>query len=303
MRVIFMGTPEFAVPALGALIKHHEVAAVVTQPDRPGNRGGVTFSPVKRLALSSNIPLYQFEKISKEGIGCIKSYSPDAIVTAAYGQILSREVFGIPKHGIFNVHASLLPKYRGSSPIQWSIINGEKETGVTIMKTAEGLDTGDILLQRKTAILQDDDAVTMFEKLSLLGADAIIDALALIESGGAEYIKQNNDEATYFPMLKKADGKIDWADSAENIFNKVRGMCGWPVAFTSYKGKMLKIYKCALAPKISALGEITVNGSDIVVSCGSGGITLCSVQLEGKNRMTAHDFANGCHIQTGDKFE
>lgn len=300
MRIVFLGTPSFAVPALKALAARHEIVAAISQPDRPGNRGVIQPTPVKTCAAASGIPVYQFEKISRDGVDILKSLTPDAMVTAAYGQLLSRSVLDIPKYGTFNVHGSLLPKYRGSSPVQWAIINGEKETGVTIMKTEEGLDCGDILLKKEILITEKDDAITMFEKLSVLGADMIVEALALIECGKAEFEKQHESEATYFPMLRKTDGLIAWEGSAESIFNKVRGMISWPTAYTFYKGKTVKIFKCRPVTGAGKSGEVIGAGKELIVACGNGALHIDELQLEGKRRMSAQDFINGTRIAAGE---
>lgn len=305
MRVVFMGTPDFALPSLDALCTRYEVVAAVSQPDKPGNRGEIKFSPVKQFALERGIPLFQFKKARLDGVETLKQLRPDIIVTAAYGQILSLEILDIPRLGVLNVHASLLPKYRGSSPIQWAIINGEKETGVTIMQTAEGLDCGDILLQKRIGINPDDDCESMFDKLSILGAAALIETLELIEKNEAIPVKQNESEASYFPMLKKQDGLIDWTTDAETIFNKVRGMKAWPTAYTSFGGKILKIYKCAIADDCEnpdgSTGEILCADKKLVAGCGRGALILQEVQPEGKRKMTAQEFLNGSRLRAGDR--
>ena len=305
MRVIFLGTPDFALPPLRALCAAHEVVAVVTQPDKAGNRGSLAVPPVKEFARERGLPVYQFAKIRTDGAEVLRSLMPDVMVTAAYGQILSREIIDIPKHGILNIHASLLPKYRGSSPIQWAIINGETETGVTIMRTEEGLDCGDILLQKKIDIAGGETAESVFDRLSQLGAQAIVEALSLIESGNAEYRKQDATAATYFPMLKKADGKIDWSDSAKNIRNKVRGMSSWPVAFAVFGGKTVKIHSAEISDTGAGgnVGEVVGSNKEILVKCGAGALSLCVLQAEGKRKMSAADFLNGTRIKLGDRFE
>ena len=217
-----MGTPDFSVPCLEQLINsRHKVIAVVTQPDRPRNRGVVSACPVKVCAEKHGLKVLQYEKVSREGIDDIRALNPDVIVTAAFGQMLSRDFLAIAPHGVINVHASLLPKYRGSSPIQWAVINGEKETGVTIMQTAYKMDSGDIILQKRVAVGVDETAGELFEKLSALGAPALIEALDLIESGKATFTPQNEDEMTYFPMLKKEDGEIDFSMSATDILSLI----------------------------------------------------------------------------------
>ena len=305
MRIVFMGTPDFALPALNVLFSScHEISAIVSQPDKPGNRGEISFSPVKQFALDNNIPLYQFSKIRLEGASILSDISPDVVITAAYGQILSREIIDIPKHGILNIHASLLPKYRGSSPIQWAIINGEKTTGITIMQTAEGLDCGDILMQESVDILSSDDAENMFQKLSILGGQCILSCLDKLEKGQLLPVKQVENEASYFPMLKKTDGKINWSDSATNIYNKVRGMAVWPVAYTSLNGKSIKIYKAELCgiDFDSNIGEVYVSHKDIFVKTGNGVLKILELQPEGKRKMLAHEYVNGAKLLGGETF-
>lgn len=304
MRVVFMGTPDFALFSLDALCRsEHEVTAVITQPDKAGNRGVVSFSPVKKYALAHDIPVYQFEKIRKEGIETLKNLCADIFVTVAYGQILSREILDIPPHGIVNVHASLLPKYRGSSPIQWALINGEKKTGITIMQTVEGLDCGDILLQKSIDITSEDNAGTLFEKLGALGADALIEYLDGLECGRKFMpVKQDESQSTYFPMLSKSDGKIDWSVYAEQIINKTRGLMPWPGIYTYLNGKLLKLFDielCDLSGK--KCGEILqADKSGIVVACGDKSIKIKELQIEGKKRMPSYEFINGYRITIGE---
>ena len=238
-----MGTPDFSVPCLEQLINsRHEVIAVVTQPDRPRNRGVVSACPVKVCAEKHGLKVLQYEKVSREGIDDIRALNPDVIVTAAFGQMLSRDFLLVAPHGVINVHASLLPKYRGSSPIQWAVINGEKETGVTAYK----MDSGDIILQKRVAVGVDETAGELFEKLSALGAPALIEALDLIESGKATFTPQNEDEMTYFPMLKKEDGEIDFSMSATDIKHRIQGLTPWPSAYTTCGGKKMKIIKATV---------------------------------------------------------
>ena len=213
-----MGTPDFAVPALEALATtQHEIVGVVTQPDRMRNRNKVTFSPVKECALKLGIPVYQYERISREGVEDIKTLDVDLMVTCAFGQILSREILALPPKGIINVHASLLPKYRGSSPIQWAILNGESKTGVSIMRTAYEVDSGDVLLQLETDILPEETAGELFDRLSTLGAKALLEGIALIESGKDVYTPQDHSKMSYYPMLSKTDGKIDFSKSYREV--------------------------------------------------------------------------------------
>ena len=224
MKVVFFGTPDFAVEPLKKIISgRHEVIAVVTQPDRSKGRSGKpVFSPVKEVAVSFGIPVLQYEKIRKEGVEDLKKLSADIFVTCAYGQILSQEIIDIPPHGIINIHASLLPRYRGAAPIQWSILSGDEETGVTIMRTEAGVDTGDVILQKSVKIGSDETAGELFGKLSSLGADLINEALDLIAEGKAEYKKQDESLATHVRMLRKEDGLIDWSLPAKRIYDLVR---------------------------------------------------------------------------------
>ena len=304
MKVVFLGTPDFAVGALDKINEVYDVVAVVTQPDKPKGRSGKpTFSAVKEEALKLNIPVYQFVKIRKEGVEPLKALNADVFVTCAYGQILSQEIIDIPKYGIINIHASLLPKYRGAAPIQWSIINGDEYTGVTIMRTDAGVDTGDILLSEKIKIGERETAGELFDRLSSLGAELIVKALKLIESGCAVFVKQDEALATHVRMLTKEDGLIDWSKSPKQIFDLVRGTTPWPGAYTYYNGKILKIH----AVEISQSGEVGQAGevlsSDkkdgIVVSAGGGAVRITELQIEGAKRMSAHDFLLGRTLEKG----
>lgn len=304
MRIVFMGTPDFALYSLDALCRsEHDVLAVVTQPDRPGNRGVVVFSPIKKYAIAHGIPFLQYEKIRSEGVSDLKNLNADIFVTAAYGQILSREILDIPTYGIINIHASLLPKYRGSSPIQWALIKGERETGVTIMQTAEGLDTGDILLQKSIAISPSDTAGTLFDKLGILGAEALLEYLSALDKGNKiAPVKQDESKSSYYPMLSKKDGEIDWSLSANEICNKVRGLTPWPGAFTRLGGKMLKIFgaqPCDLSG--NKCGEVIRSDKhSIIIACGQGSVSIGELQLEGKKRMSCADFVNGNKTAVGE---
>ncbi len=303
MRVVFMGTPNFALYSLDALCREgHDVLAVVTQPDRPANRGTVVFSPVKKYALEHNIPVLQYAKVSKEGVDELTALGADIFITAAYGQILSRAILDIPPRGVINVHASLLPKYRGSSPIQWAIIKGEKQTGITIMQTAEGLDCGDILLQKTIDIAQDDTAATLFDKLGKLGAAALIEYLGQIQSGGEITPRpQDESQASYYPMLKKSDGLIDWSESAESICNKVRGVTPWPGAYTRRGESTLKLFGVTPSGEVGQCGEVLrADKNGVVIGCGDGSVSVGELQAEGKRRMTAAEFINGSRLKVGE---
>src|SRR5579885_2532384 len=232
MRVVFLGTPEFAVPSLAALASEHQIIAVLTQPDRPKGRGNqLTASPVKAAALDLNIPVYQPESVRRpESVELLKSLQAEMMVVVGYGQIIPQTLIDLPAHGVLNVHASLLPKYRGAAPIQWAIANGETETGVTIMQIDAGLDTGDILLQRSTPIGPDETAPELAARLAPLGAELLIEAIDQIANGTAHPKKQDEQQATYAPLLKKEDGRVDWTRPAGSIYNRLRGFTPWPGA-------------------------------------------------------------------------
>ncbi len=307
MRLIFLGTPDFAVPSLKKIAQSkHEIIAVVTQPDRPRNRGVLTPSPVKQAALELGLNVLQYEKISREGLQDIKNLNPDIMVTCAFGQILSRDLLAVPKYGVINEHASLLPKYRGSSPIQWCVINGEKETGVTIMQTAYEVDSGDILFADKTAIAEDETAGELFDRLSLLASDSIIKALDLIESASATFIPQDHSQATFCKLLSKADGKIDWSKSASEIKNFVRGMNPWPCAFTSLDGKIYKIHKVSVCECdcSGSCGEIVkCDKNNLIVACGNGFVNIDIIQAPNAKKMCVKDYLLGHKIEQNKVFE
>lgn len=311
MKVVYMGTPDFAVEPLEVIINSgHEVVCVFTQPDRIKGRGQeVSMSPVKECALKYGIRVLQPEKIRQpEWVSELKSIDADIFVVAAFGQILSKEILDMPKYGCINIHASLLPKYRGAAPIQWCILNGEEYTGVTIQQMAEGVDTGDILLQEKIPIEKDDTGVTLFDKLMHLGAKMITKILPMIESGNVNPIPQNESEATHVGKISKELGAVNWADSAVKIERYVRGLNSWPSAYTVLNGKNLKIWEAETA--FSEDKDITVgvpgtvaevSPEYITVICGEGFLKIKQVQLEGKKRMSVHDFLLGYHIEEGTK--
>lgn len=307
MRLIFLGTPDFAVPSLKKIAEsNHEIVAVVTQPDRPRNRGVMSPSPVKETALELGLKVLQYERISREGVEDIKNLNPDIMVTCAFGQILSRELLAIPKYGVINEHASLLPKYRGSSPIQWCVINGEKETGVTIMKTAYEVDSGDILFADKTFIGEDETAGELFDRLSILAADSIIKALDLIENGKANFVPQNHNEATFCKMLTKADGLIDWSKSAQQIKDFVRGMNPWPCAYTKLDGMVYKMHKVSVQNNnfSGKAGQIVMaDKNGLIVACGDGAISIDIIQAPNCKKMSAKDYLLGHKLQVGSIFE
>jgi methionyl-tRNA formyltransferase len=319
MKIIFMGTPDFAASALEKLVEAgHEITLVVTQPDKPKGRSGeLQVSDVKACALKHGFPVFQPERIKlPENVAYLKNYEADIYVVAAFGQILSQEILDIPKFGCVNIHASLLPKYRGAAPIQQAIIDGEKTTGVTIMQMAAGMDTGDILLQREIPIDDNETGGGLFDKLSELGAELIVEALPKIERGELTPIPQDEELATKCGKLSKNMGKIDFNKNAVTIRNLVRGLNPWPSAFTRHDGKMLKIWVAdALDDKqvkeISGNAEVLKNAvpgtvsfvtkEAIGVATGKGTLVLKEVQLEGKKRMLVKDFLLGNKIEIGTK--
>lgn len=309
MKVIFLGTPDFSVPTLKAIIKsHHQLLAVVTQPDKPSGRGErLSYSPVKQVALENNLKVLQYDKIRLQGVDDLKNLAPDIMVTCAFGQILSQEIIDIAPHGIINVHASLLPKYRGAAPIQWSILNGDKETGVTIMQTEAGIDTGDIIAVEKTIISPEETAGELFDRLSFIGAELLVRTLDDIEQGTATFTPQDHSSATHVKMLKKSDGMLDFKNNCETLVNFVRGMNPWPCAFTFLNDKMLKVYKAEKVEDVDdsqyADGQIMFADSKngLVVKCKNGALRLCVIQIEGKKRMKDTDFVIGQRINLAEK--
>jgi len=310
MKIVFMGTPGFAVPSLERILADgYEVAAVITQPDRPkGRKRELTPPPVKEAALRLGIPVHQPERMrSEEAIALVESLKPDLIVTAAYGQILPRAVLGAPRLGCINVHGSLLPKYRGGAPIQRSIINGEKVTGVTIMYMAEGLDTGDMISRIEVPIEDADTSGTLFEKLSAAGAELLGRTLPSIESGTAAAVPQNHDEATYAPNLTRDDERIDWTRSARQLYDQVRGLSPMAGAFTLWNGEPFKVWRCEVdgAAGSGSLppGAVLSAGTDgIVVQTGEGALRLLDIQPAGKKAMAAADWLKGARLERGTAF-
>ena len=292
-NVVFMGTPDFAVPVLKMLIEKTNVIMVVTKPDkRVGRNKELTFSPVKKVALENNIPVFQpikikndYEKLTEEKI--------DLIVTCAYGQIIPKEVLNLPKYGCINVHASILPKYRGSAPIQWAIINGDKETGVTIMYMDEGMDTGDIISISKMAITSYDNVGTMHDKLSILGAQALEKELKSIFDGSVKRIKQGNDW-TLAPMIKREDEHLNFNDYGENIINRIRAFNPWPLANILIDDKEIKIIEAEFKnEKIDKVGNIIIDKEKMGISCLDGIVYLKKVKPFGKKEMSIESFLNG----------
>ena len=306
MRIVFLGTPDFAVPALSALADAgHEIALVVTQPDRPRGRGGkVSFSAVKEEALRRGITVFQPKKIREESAAeRLRDISPDCIVVAAFGQILPKEILDLPAYGCLNIHASLLPKYRGAAPIQWAILSGEEETGVTIMQMDEGLDTGDILAQEKVPISPQETGGSLFDRLSEKGADLLIRTLAAMEKGAVMPCPQDDAKATRTGKIDKTLGEIEWAREAVATERLVRAMDPWPSAYTWLEGKILKIWKAEVVPGDPAGHPGQVLAADpeqgFVIQTGEGALKLLEVQQEGRRRMEAGAFLRGCPVETG----
>lgn len=305
MKIVYMGTPDFAVAPLEAIIRAgHEVTAVVTQPDKQKGRGKeVQMTPVKECALKHGIPVFQPVKIKEpEAVSKLREYSADIFVVAAFGQLLSEEILTMPKFGCINIHASLLPAYRGAAPIQWAILNGEKETGVTIQQMAKGLDTGDMLLKKKVVIDSKETGESLHDKLMAVGAELLVEALPLIEEGKLVPEKQDDALSCYASKLTKAMGLIDWNKDAVSLERLVRGLNSWPSAYTYYKGKTLKIWEAdILDEEVSGKpGTVErVQKDSIDVATGKGLLQIRSLQLEGKKRMAVRDFLLGYEIKPG----
>lgn len=308
MKVVFMGTPDFAVGALEAIVKAgHEVAAVVTQPDKPKGRGKeVQMTPVKACALKHEIPVLQPVKVREpDEVERLSRFGADVFVVAAFGQILPEEILRMPKFGCVNIHASLLPKYRGAAPIQRAVLNGEKETGVTIMQMDAGIDTGDMLLKCVVPIEEKETGDSLHDKLCAAGAKLIVEALPKIERGELKPEKQKDEEATYVGMLKKSMGRIDWARDALSIDRLVRGLNAWPGAYTSYNKKGLKIWGCepvedeGISGREEAGSVEKVEKDAFYVRCGKGLLKVTEVQLEGKKRLAVKEFLLGCPLAEG----
>lgn len=310
MRIVFMGTPDFSVPALRALVEAgHQVTAVVTQPDKPKGRGkDVQMTPVKIQALEYGIPVYQPVKVkTPEFVEVLKKEAPDAIVVIAFGQILSKEILDLPKYGCVNIHASLLPKYRGAAPIQWAVIDGEKETGVTTMMMDVGLDTGDILETKVIPLDPKETSGSLFEKLSEAGGPLILSTLEKLEKGTITRTPQGESGTSYAKMLTKTLGDINWTMSATAIERLIRGLNPWPSAYTQWEGKPMKIWEAEVEDVVETIdthepGTITeVTKHGFKVQTGEGRLAIKSLQIPGKKRMEADAFLRGYHIEEGEK--
>ncbi|ABF43228.1 methionyl-tRNA formyltransferase [Candidatus Koribacter versatilis Ellin345] len=306
MILVFCGTPRFAVPSLEHIVRAgHDVRLVVTQPDRPKGRGmGLAFSPVKDAALALNLPVTQPEKIknNEEFRAQLSAIAPDAIIVVGYGRIIPQWMIDLPPLGNINVHASLLPKYRGAAPIQWAIAMGEAVTGVTTMKIDAGLDTGDMLLQAEMPIAPEDTSESLAPRLAELGAELLVETLARLEGGVIAAVPQNHAEHTLAPILKKEDGQIDFHRSAQEILNRLRGFTPWPGAFTQFRGKGFFIHQARAVAATLEPGELRIEGENLLVGAGHNtALELLEIQLEGKKRMPARDFINGYRPNSADK--
>ena len=308
MRVVFMGTPDFAVPTLQTLIEHHTVLAVVTQPDKRKGRGkAMQFTPVKEKALEYNIPVFQPERVrgNEEFLAAMEELKPDIIVVAAFGQILPESILNLPKFGCINVHASLLPKYRGAGPIQWAVINGESESGITIMYMEKGLDTGDMLKKVVVPLEPKETGESLHDKLCVAGNEILLEAMADIENGTEVREKQDDSLSSYAPMLNKAMGEIDWTKDAVELERLIRGLYPWPSAYTHFGSKTMKIFAADIVEGKSEQTPgtvVEVTKDAIVVQAGKGCLALKEIQLEGKKRMEVKAFLLGYPMEVGSQF-
>ena len=304
MRIVFMGTPEFAVPSLRSLVEAgYDVVGVFTQPDKPKGRGNkLTPSPVKEYALVHQLPIFQPNRIRKDGVQDLQNLVPDLCVTAAFGQILSQEILDIPRLGTVNVHASLLPRHRGSAPINWCILMGDTKTGVTTMMTDKGIDTGDMLLVKETDILPGETAGELSIRLSALGAQALLDTLQLIKEGRCPRFTQNHDAHTYEPMLKKEMGLIDWRKSADEIVRQVRGLDPWPGTYTPFPEGSLKVIQAQMEKNMNGQpGQVLMadGKQGLVIAAGKDAVRIVTLQAPGKKQMDAKDYLRGHPLQLG----
>lgn len=308
MKIIFMGTPDFSVEAFLALIEAgHEITLAVTQPDKPKGRGEkMQFSPIKEVALQHNIPVFQPRKIrDAESIEELRKYQADIMVVIAFGQILPKEILEMTPYGCMNVHASLLPKYRGAAPIQWAVINGEKVSGVTTMQMDEGLDTGDMIMKTEVELSKDETGGSLFDKLSKAGAKLCVETLTALEEKTARFEKQGESETDYARMLNKSMGNIDWSKDAASIECLIRGLNPWPSAYSNLDGKVMKIWEAQVLDmdeEVEAGTVVKVEKEGFAVQTGRGQLKVKTLQMPGKKRMDAGSFLRGYHMETGTRF-
>ena len=305
MRIVYLGTPDFAVEPLKKLLENgYNVVAVVTNNDKPvGRKQILTAPPVKQFAINNNIPVFQYEKIRIEGVETLKGLKPDIMITCAFGQILSKEILDIPKYGVINIHASLLPKYRGASPIHFAVLNGEAKTGITIMRTNEGVDTGDIIEQEEIIIGEKETCGELFERLSVLGAECLIKTLPSIFDNSAKYKVQDEKQATFTKIIKKEMAKIDWNDTAKNIVNKIRAFNPAPVAYATFENNPFKIYSAEICSMQGNIGEILKADNELIVGCADGSVNLMAVQKAGGKMMNIADFLRGNKLVVGEELK
>ncbi len=299
MNIVFMGTPDFAEESLRALVgAGYNVSAVFTKPDMPVGRKHILTPPeVKVAAEELRLPVYQPTTLKDDQVfETLKDLNPDLIVVVAYGKLLPKRVLDLPKYGCINVHASLLPKYRGASPIQWAIVCGESETGVSTMLLDEGMDTGDILLTAKTEISDTENVEQLWDRLKEMGGKLLIDTVKGLEENSITPIKQDESQASYAPIIKKTDGLIDWSKSAFEINCKIRGLHAWPVAYTKVDGKILKIFSAEIVEKQGECGKVLKSEKELIVACGEKALKITELQLEGSKRMKTEDFLRGKKI-------
>ncbi len=305
LNLVFCGTPAFAVPTLEKLVQAgFSVPLIVTQPDRPRGRGmQLALSPVKQRGLQLALQVSQPDKIknNEEFRGQLARIAPDAIIVVGYGRIIPQWMIDLPPLGNLNLHASLLPKYRGAAPIQWAIARGESVTGVTTMRIDAGLDTGDILLQKEIPIAPADTAVTVAPRMAAIGADLMVETLRGLQAGTIHPRPQDHARATLAPILKKEDGRVDFQLTAQEILNRLRGFQPWPGAYTTFRGKILHILAAQPVERAAAAAEVIVENGHLFVGCGAGALELVDVQLEGKKRMPAADFVHGYQPRNGEK--
>ena len=305
MRVAFFGSPGFALPTLEAVRERHEVVLVVAQPDKPAGRGMRKVAPaVAAYAREHDLPLSQPARLkgNREFLEAMATLAPDVAITAAYGKILRKELLDIPQHGFLNVHGSLLPKYRGAGPVQWALINGERRTGVSIMRTDVGLDTGPVCLARELAIDPDERVPQLFARIAQLGADALVEALDLLEEGRLECMPQDDALATEAPLLSKSDGDVAWQRSAREIYDRFRGVYAWPGTRFEQAGRPVRVHEMRVVEGGAGQpGEVLSLQQGVVVATGEDAIELLEVQPAGKGRMKARDWANGYRVEVGDQ--